>query len=167
MLVLGPVSSLFDFLTFGVLLLGLPRRARRCSRPGWFVESLATQVLVIFVIRTRGNPLRSRPIPLWRQPRSPSWPLASLLPFTALGRWFGFVPPPPPFLAALCGMVVCYLVLAEGVKRWFYRRYPPYGVTRSAIPRGRRSSGLACVTGGGSPAERISERRMPVRAWMR
>jgi Mg2+-importing ATPase len=53
------------------------------------------------------------------------------LPYTPISRWFGFVPLPLSFLAALCGMVVCYLVLAEGVKRWFYRRYPPRGVKRS------------------------------------
>ena len=59
MLVIGPVSSVFDFLTF--FLLSGPRRGRGLFQTGWFMESLATQTLVIFVIRTRGNPLRSRP----------------------------------------------------------------------------------------------------------
>jgi len=45
-----------------------------------------------------------------------------LLPYTALGQWFGFVPLPPDFLVALVGMVLCYLVLADIVKRWFFRR---------------------------------------------
>ena len=62
MLVLGPVSSLFDFLTFGALL-HLFRAAEALFHTGWFVESLATQTLVIFVIRTRGSPWRSRPHP--------------------------------------------------------------------------------------------------------
>ncbi len=60
MLVLGPVSSLFDFLTFGLLLLVFGA-GQALFQTGWFIESLATQVLVIFVIRTRRNPLRSRP----------------------------------------------------------------------------------------------------------
>jgi Mg2+-importing ATPase len=90
---------------------------------------------VIFVIRTRGNPLRSRPH---------RWLIATSLgvvgcavaiPYTAIGEWFGFVPPPPGFLAAVAGMVLCYLVLAEGVKRWFYSRWPPRGVRRAPVLR--------------------------------
>jgi Mg2+-importing ATPase len=63
MLALGPVSSIFDFLTFGVLLCGF-HASEALFQTGWFVESLATQVLVIFVIRTRRNPFFSRPSPL-------------------------------------------------------------------------------------------------------
>jgi P-type Mg2+ transporter len=99
------------------------------------VESLATQVLVIFVIRTNGNPLRSRPNPVLAATSLAIVAVGIGLPYTAIGRWFGFVPLPLAFLAALCAMVACYLVLAEGVKRWFYRRYPPHGVTRSPILR--------------------------------
>ena len=63
MLVLGPVSSVFDFLTFGLLLLVF-HADEALFQTGWFIESLATQVLVIFVLRTRRNPLKSRPHPL-------------------------------------------------------------------------------------------------------
>ena len=134
MLVLGSVSSVFDFLTFGLLLWVFDATAA-VFQTGWFVESLATQVLVIFVIRTRRSPLSSRP--------SLSLAAASLvvvaaaiaLPYTAVGAWFGFVPLPPHFLAALVGLVVCYLALAELVKRWFYRRHPPTGVPRSPVAR--------------------------------
>jgi Mg2+-importing ATPase len=62
--------------------------------------------------------------------------LAILIPFTALGRWFGFVAPPPALLAALAVMLVCYLVLAEVVKRWFYRHRPPERPSRAWV-RGR------------------------------
>ena len=134
MLVLGPVSSVFDFLTFG-LLLWVFHATEALFQTGWFIESLATQVLVIFVIRTRRNPLRSRPNPLLAATSLAIVAVGIVLPYTAMGRWFGFVPLPLAFLAALCAMVVCYLVLAEGVKRWFYRRYPPHGVTRSPILR--------------------------------
>jgi P-type Mg2+ transporter len=63
MVVMGPVSSIFDYLTFGLLLLVF--HANEASfQTGWFIESLATQVLVIFVLRTRRNPLRSHLHPL-------------------------------------------------------------------------------------------------------
>ena len=93
------------------------------------MESLATQVLVIFVIPTRGSPLRSRPNPLLAGISLTVAAVGILLPYTAIGRWFGFVPLPLTFLAALGAMVVCYLVLAESVKRWFYRRFPPWRYT--------------------------------------
>ena len=134
MLVLGSVSSIFDFLTFG-LLLWVFNATETLFQTGWFMESLATQVLVIFVIRTRGSPLRSRPNPLLAGTSLIVAAVGVLLPYTAIGRWFGFVPLPLTFLAALGAMVGCYLVLAEGVKRWFYRRFPPHGVMRSPILR--------------------------------
>ena len=130
MLVLGSVSSIFDFLTFG-LLLWVFNATEALFQTGWFMESLATQVLVIFIIRTRGSPLRSRPNPVLAGTSLAVAAVGILLPYTAIGRWFGFVPLPLAFLAALGAMVVCYLVLAEGVKRWFYHRFPPHGVTRS------------------------------------
>ena len=60
MLVIGPISSVYDFLTFGVLL-WVFRATEALFHTGWFVESLATQTLVIFVIRTAGNPWRAAP----------------------------------------------------------------------------------------------------------
>ena len=134
MLVLGSVSSIFDFLTFG-LLLWVFNATEALFQTGWFMESLATQVLVIFVIRTRGNPLRSRPNLLLAGTSLAVAAVGISLPYTEIGRWFGFVPLPLTFLVTLGAMVVCYLVLAEGVKRWFYRRFPPQGVTRSPVLR--------------------------------
>ncbi len=87
------------------------------------------------MIRTRRNPLRSRPSPYLVVAALAVVALAVLLPFTALGRWFGFVAPPPSLLAALAGMLLCYLALAEAVKRWFYRRQPPQGSSRAAVLR--------------------------------
>jgi len=134
MLVLGSVSSIFDFLTFGLLLWAF-NATEALFQTGWFMESLATQVLVIFVIRTRGNPLHSRPNPLLLATSLAIAAVGILLPYTAIGRWFGFVPLPPTFLAALGVMVVCYLMLAECAKRWFYRHYSLHGVARSSILR--------------------------------
>jgi len=121
MLVVGPVSSLFDFLTFYVLLAVL-HADQALFQTGWFVESLATQVLVIFVIRTRGNPLRSTPHPLLLVTSLTVVAAAACLPFTPLGAYFGFVPPPAIFYYILIGMAVAYLLLVELVKMAFYRR---------------------------------------------
>jgi Mg2+-importing ATPase len=121
MMIVGPVSSLFDFLTFFILLRVL-HAGEALFHTGWFVESLATQVLVIFIIRTRGNPLRSRPSPVLAVTSLVVVAVAILLPVTPLGAHLGFVPPPPTFFPILAAMVVVYLVSVEGVKRWFYRR---------------------------------------------
>ncbi|WP_375772552.1 magnesium-translocating P-type ATPase [Archangium gephyra] len=122
MAVLGTLSSLFDAATFGVLLLFFHAEAA-LFQTGWFMESLTTQVLVIFIIRTRRNPLRSRPS-RWLVASSLGAALvANVLPFTPLGAWFGFEPPPPALLGALAVLVVGYLLSAELLKRWFFRRY--------------------------------------------
>ncbi len=120
MVTLGPVSSLFDFLTFALLIWGFHATAA-LFQTGWFIESLATQVLVIFVIRTRRNPLKSRPHPLLAGTSALVVVAGVVLPYTPVGTWFGFTPPPPQFLAALAAMTALYLVLAEMVKRRFYR----------------------------------------------
>ena len=84
MLVIGPISSLFDFLTF-YLLLAVLNAGERLFQTGWFVESLTTQVLVIFIIRTRGNPLASRAHPALVATSLGIVALAALLPLTSLG----------------------------------------------------------------------------------
>ncbi len=138
MLVMGPVSSIFDFLTFGLLLL-IFHANEALFQTGWFVESLATQVLVIFVLRTRRNPLRSYPHPLLTTTSFAVVALAVVLPFTPVGAWFGFVPPSAGFLLAIAGLTVSYLALAQGAKWAFYRRWSPGGVApalalRRALP---------------------------------
>jgi len=121
MMTVGPVSSVFDFLTFFVMLVVLHAN-EALFRTGWFIESLATQVLVIFVIRTMRNPLRSRPNPWLAATSLAIVVVAVLLPLSPLGAHFAFVTPPPVFFALLAGMVVLYLLAVEAVKRRFYRR---------------------------------------------
>ena len=143
MLVMGPVSSIFDYLTFGLLLLVF--HANEASfQTRWFIESLATQVLVIFVLRTRRNPLRSRPHPLLATTSLAIVAIAVLLPFTPLGTWFGFAPPPPALLLAIAGLTVSYLLLAESAKQAFYRLRSSRGIAppaqlRSHLPLINRS----------------------------
>ena len=124
MTIIGPISSIYDFLTFGVLLWMFHASTNPpLFRTGWFVESLATQTLVVFVIRTVGNPFRSRP----------SWRLligvvavtlaGVMLPYTRLGALLGFIPPPPELLGVIAFLALTYLILVQAVKTWFYRRH--------------------------------------------
>lgn len=116
MLLIGPISSLYDFLTFWVLL-----RLFDASEPlfhtGWFVESLATQTLVLFVIRTAGVPWRSRPsVPLTATTLAVV-AFGCLLPATPLAPLLGFVPLPGRFFVFLLAATVTYLALVEWAKR--------------------------------------------------
>jgi Mg2+-importing ATPase len=120
MLVLGPVSSLFDFLTFFVLL-WLFGASEPMFQTGWFIESLATQSLVIFVIRTRKAPWRSLPHPLLTVLTIGVVLVGLLIPLTPLGPVFGLVVLPPGYFLFLGGAVTAYLLLVEGVKRFLYR----------------------------------------------
>jgi Mg2+-importing ATPase len=124
MLTIGPISSLFDFATFW-LLLKVFQATPEVFHTGWFIESMATQILVIFVIRTRGAPWRSRPSPVLVATSLSCLALAIALPLSPLSGWLGFVSPPGAFWAALPVMVGIYLAMVEGAKRWFYRRLAP------------------------------------------
>jgi Mg2+-importing ATPase len=121
MVVIGPISSIYDFLTFGALL-WVFRASEALFQTGWFVESLATQALVLFVIRTAGNPLRSRP----SLPLAVTTVLVVLigvtLPFTRLAAPLGLVPLPGAYFVFLGGVTMTYLVLVEVVKRRLMRR---------------------------------------------
>jgi Mg2+-importing ATPase len=122
MLVLGPVSSLFDFLTFFALIT-LFGAGAAMFQTGWFIESLATQSLVIFIIRTRRRPWQSRPHALLAVLSIGVVAVGVLIPVTPLGALLGFVPPPLGFYLFLVAAVAGYLALVEVVKRAFYRAY--------------------------------------------
>lgn len=121
MLTLGPVSSVFDFLTFGILLYVF-KATETLFRTGWFVESLATQTLVLFVIRTGGNPLKSRASKPLTVTVLTIVCIGTVLPFTPLARMLGFTPLPLAFFAFLVPAVAVYLVAAEYAKRWAMSR---------------------------------------------
>jgi Mg2+-importing ATPase len=120
MIVFGPVSSIFDFLTFFVLLQVL-HAGHAEFRSGWFVESLATQTLVVFVIRTKRVPFfHSRPsLPLLITPPTCAL-IGAALPFTPLAGFLGFASLPVSFFLVLLGMIATYLLLVEIAKRRFY-----------------------------------------------
>ena len=124
MMIVGPISSLYDFLTFAVLLWVFHASTNApLFRTGWFVESLATQTLVVFVIRTAGNPLKSRPSrPLFISVLAVVG-IAAVLPYTVAGRLLRFTPLPVSLLATIAFLAVTYILLVQVVKSWFYRRH--------------------------------------------
>ena len=124
MMIIGPISSLYDFLTFGVLLWMFHASTNApLFRTGWFVESLATQALVVFVIRTAGNPFRSLPsLPLLISVMAVV-AIAAVLPYTPVATVLRFTPLPMSMLAAIACLAATYLLVVQGVKSWFYRRH--------------------------------------------
>jgi Mg2+-importing ATPase len=166
MLFFGPFSSVFDFATFAVMLWVFHSGPAQ-FRSGWFVESLATQTLVIFAIRTRRIPFfRSRP----------SLPLTvavvgvvvvgALLPASPLAGTLGFQPLPGAFFAALAGMVVAYLALVEGAKRIFYGATGPVAMVKPVKPQRhvRRRASRFSTAAGPSEGRRQSLAPLGVRA---
>ena len=124
MLCFGPLSSIFDFVTFGVML-GAFGAGPALFRSGWFVESLATQTLVIFVIRTRRHPFfRSRPSRPLLLASLGVVTLGAALPFTPIASELGFEALPAAFFVVLALLVVVYLALVEYAKHWFFSRQP-------------------------------------------
>lgn len=121
MLVIGPISSLYDFLTF-FLLLAVFHASEPLFHTGWFVESLATQTLVLFVIRTAGNPLRSRPsVPLTLTTLAIVG-VGLALPYTPPAAVLGFTPLPALYYLFLALMTITYLLIVEIVKRRLLRQ---------------------------------------------
>ena len=122
MLIIGPVSSVFDFLTFYIML-AVFHAGEALFHTGWFIKSMATQVLVIFIIRTRKNPFKSRPN-LWLVACSLTVVVvAAVLPFTPASEFLGFVAPPAFFFVILAAILIFYLFAVEGMKQWFFRRF--------------------------------------------
>ena len=112
MLMIGPISSLFDFLTFYLMLVVL-HADEKIFQTGWFVESLSTQVLVIFIIRTRASPLKSFAHPLLLITSLLIVFTAIILPFTPVGAYFGFVALSWQFYLILGALVITYLLMVE------------------------------------------------------
>jgi Mg2+-importing ATPase len=131
MLVFGPVSSVFDVLTFYALLFFFSA-GESLFQTGWFIESMTTQTLVVFCIRTRRQFFRSIPHPFLIATNLGAIALAIVLPLVPWGRWFGFEAPPPLFFVFLVGATLAYLGLVEVTKVVFYRYLVPRGPARPA-----------------------------------
>lgn len=123
MLFLGPASSLYDFITYFVMLF-IFKSSQALFRTGWFIESVLTETLVIFVIRTNRAPFyKSKPGKMIILSAIAVSIAALVIPFSPLAQLLGFVQPPPLFFAILIVMVVTYLVLVEFLKNWFVKKY--------------------------------------------
>jgi Mg2+-importing ATPase len=122
---LGPVSSLFDYVTFAALAWGLGALAHPAVfQTGWFVESLLSQTLVVHVIRTNRTPfLESRPSRALVAMTLAICAIGIALPFSPFAGSLGLVPPPAAFWPALGAIVVAYLAAAQFVKAWAVERF--------------------------------------------
>jgi len=121
MLMFGPLSSFFDIISFIVLFMmyaAIPSK----FHTGWFMVSIATQALVIHVIRTRKVPLLESRASVWVFVTTISIVILGWsIPYTALGSYFGFMPLPFSVVGLLCMIVGFYLLAAEFAKRAYYR----------------------------------------------
>jgi len=121
MLVFGLLSSVFDYLTFGVLLLILHASVEE-FRTGWFMESVISASMIVLVVRTRGPFLKSRPGKALLKATLLVAVITILFPYTRMGTLFGFAPIPLPYLLTLLFIVVLYIISAEVAKKIFYGR---------------------------------------------
>jgi len=123
MVIIGPISSIFDFLTYGVMLF-IFHASAELFHTGWFIESLCTQTLVIHIIRTGKIPfIESRPSRFLILMSIIIVSIGIIIPFSPLARAFGFVKPPPMYFAVLFIIIVTYLLSVQIVKKWFIKKY--------------------------------------------
>ncbi len=123
MLVFGPLSSAFDFLTFGALYLVFQLGAHG-FQTGWFIESMLTQVLVVYIIRTGKIPfVQSRPSLALVASTLLAVCVAIGIVYSPIAGYFHFEPLSAVIMAAIVAIVAVYLIVAELTKRAFYRHF--------------------------------------------
>lgn len=135
MIEFGTVSSLFDVLTFAILLT-LFHAGPEPFRTAWFVESLLTELVIALVIRTRRPFFRSRPGTLLLGSTLALIVLALAIPFLPYGAVLGFVPLPASLIVALVAITLLYVLATELAKKWFYRRGLDGAIPTRAARRG-------------------------------
>jgi len=123
MMFFGPLSSIFDFATFSIMLF-IFHAKNSLFQTGWFVESIATEILVVFVIRTARSPFfKSRPGKWLLITCLTMTAIGILLPFTPLAPPLGLVPPPHTYFGILIVLIGAYLFLVETIKSVFLKRF--------------------------------------------
>ena len=125
MVLIGPISSIFDYTTFYVMLYAFDGwNDPSLFQTGWFVELLLTQTLIIHVIRTEKIPFLESRASAALIAASVIICLAGIaLPYTEIGRMLKFTPLPPSYWPILAATIIAYGVMTQIVKTWFYRRY--------------------------------------------
>jgi Mg2+-importing ATPase len=121
MLIFGLLSSVFDYLTFGVLLYFM-KAGEKTFQTGWFVESVISASLIVLVVRTRLPFLKSLPGKYLALATALIFAVVLALPFTPLAGLLGFVPLPLSFYGWMLLIVAVYIGSAEWAKQWFYRK---------------------------------------------
>ena len=121
MVAFGLVSSAFDFITFGFLLL-LAGATAQIFQTAWFVESLVTELAIVLIVRTRKAFWKSRPSALLSWLTLATALLAVAIPYLPGAAWFGFVPLPAKTMAGLAAITLAYLAASEAIKSWFFPR---------------------------------------------
>jgi Mg2+-importing ATPase len=121
MITFGIVSSVFDYLTFGLLLLVLHATEVQ-FRTGWFLESVVSASLIVLVIRSRKPSYKSKPGKYLLIATISIVVITLILPYTPLAGIFGFSPLPVPFLLFIGLIILLYIFTAEVVKKIFYKR---------------------------------------------
>ena len=122
MLVFGPLSSVFDLLTFGVLL-GIMHADQAAFHTGWFIESVLSASVVVFAVRTRLPFYRSHPSRTMMLVTLLVAVVALVLPYSPLANILGFTPLAVSTLGLIAGIIILYFIAAELVKRWFYHHF--------------------------------------------
>jgi Mg2+-importing ATPase len=121
MITFGIVSSVFDYLTFGLLLLVLHATEVQ-FRTGWFLESVVSASLIVLVIRSRKPAYKSKPGKYLLIATISIVVITLIMPYTPLAGVFGFGPLPIPFLLFIGVIILLYIFTAEFVKKIFYKR---------------------------------------------
>jgi P-type Mg2+ transporter len=138
MMFIGPISSIFDYATYFLMLyffnciaFSKPGTApdqgaflEKLFHTGWFVESLLTQTLIVYIIRTQRIPfLQSRPSAPMLATTLVVMAFGAWLPYSPLAHWLGFVPLPPVYFLWIAGFLLAYSILTHTVKMWFARKF--------------------------------------------
>jgi Mg2+-importing ATPase len=121
MLIFGPLSSVFDYATFAVLL-WLMKASEKSFQTGWFIESILSAGAVVFAVRTRLPFTRSRPSRAMLTVTAVVILITLWLPYSPLAGLLGFTPLSISYLMVIFGIVALYFMSAELTKRWFYRQ---------------------------------------------
>ncbi|MFH0924315.1 MAG: magnesium-translocating P-type ATPase [bacterium] len=123
MLIIGPISSIFDFITYGVMLF-IFKASPELFHTGWFIESLCSQTLIIYIIRTDKIPfIESKPSIFLVLTSIMIIGIGIIIPFSPLAKYLGFVPPPPSYFIALLIILFSYMSLVQVAKKLFIKKY--------------------------------------------
>jgi Mg2+-importing ATPase len=123
MIFFGPLSSIFDFATFGIMLFVFHAQ-KSLFQTGWFIESIATEILIVFVIRTARTPFFLSKPSKWLFFTCILLTIVGvILPFTPLAKPLGFVVPPPAYFIILIILITAYLTFVEIVKSFFLKKF--------------------------------------------